>query len=308
MIRNKRAVFLLITIMTFSLTGCKSTDYKDAIELQNSKDYDSALAIYEKLGDYKDSSTRLNECETMISLIDQYNNAKLQADKKTAELDTAILDATELIAQGKPALDNNLIPKLETAISKAKASKILVPDLPETEDEITKALDDINSIDYSSTLQNLEVSKHNLERSIDQYSLVNAPSESYIISCLSKVPNIIDISAATEDNDPNGHLNKAGGYTSQVFFSSDLINLDEVYGTTVIEKKTTGGGSIEVYSSPEDAKKRNDYLSSFDGSFLNVGSHCVIGTVIVRTSDKLTASQQKEMTANIITTLTTLDY
>lgn len=34
-------------------------------------------------------------------------------------------------------------------------------------------------------------------------------------------------------------------------------------------------------------------LSGFDGSPFASGSHAVLGTVIVQTSDKLTASQQK---------------
>ena len=121
---------------------------------------------------------------------------------------------------------------------------------------------------------------------------------------MKKVENIIDISAATEDNDPNKNLNKAGGYTAQVFFSSDLVNQSEVYGTTIIEKGTAAGGSIEVYSNVEDANSRNEYLAAFDGGFFASGSHTVIGTVVVRTSDELTASQQKTLEANIIAALT----
>ena len=133
---------------------------------------------------------------------------------------------------------------------------------------------------------------------------MDAPSESYVIECLKRVENIVDVSAVTEDNDPNGNLNKAGGYTAQVYFSSNLINQDDVYGTSLIEKGTDAGGSIEVYSAVEDAEKRNKYLTSFDGGIFASGSHTVIGTVIVRTSDELTASQQKAMEQDIIAALT----
>jgi hypothetical protein len=145
-----------------------------------------------------------------------------------------------------------------------------------------------------------------LDISIQQYALVNHPSEGYIIDCLGQVANVVDISAVTEDNDPNEKLNKAGGYTAQVYFSSELVNQGDVSGSTVIEKGTDCGGSIEVYTTPEDAQKRNDYLAAFDGGIFASGSHTVIGTVLVRTSDKLKASEQKEMEANIITVLTTL--
>ena len=60
----------------------------------------------------------------------------------------------------------------------------------------------------------------------------------------------------------------------------------------------------KVYSNVEDANSRNEYLAAFDGGFFASGSHTVIGTVVVRTSDELTASQQKTLEANIIAALT----
>ena len=38
----------------------------------------------------------------------------------------------------------------------------------------------------------------------------------------------------------------------------------------------------------------NDYLAAFDGGIFASGSHTVVGTVLVRTSNELTASQQKK--------------
>lgn len=133
--------------------------------------------------------------------------------------------------------------------------------------------------------------------------LTNAPSEEYVISCLRKVPGIIDVEAVTEANDPNGQLNKSGGYISQVYFSYSLVNQDSVYGNTVIEKGTIAGGSIEVYKKAHEAKKRDGYLSEFDGGILTAGSHCVVGTIVIRTSSELTASQQKLLENNIIYSL-----
>jgi hypothetical protein len=45
------------------------------------------------------------------------------------------------------------------------------------------------------------------------------------------------------------------------------------------------------------------YLGSFDGTVMSSGSHQVIGTVIVCTSDKLTATQQNELAEQIIANL-----
>ena len=70
------------------------------------------------------------------------------------------------------------------------------------------------------------------------------------------------------------------------------------------KKGTDAGGSIEVYANVEDATTRNEYLASFDGGIFASGSHTVVGTVLVRTSDELTASQQQTLEANIIAALT----
>lgn len=298
---------LVVLLLCLSLSGCKSSDYKKAASLEEAGDYSAALEIYKEISDYKDSEDHIALCEAMISAIDGYEAAKASAEEKNVVLDTEISSAESVIAEGKKPLDDTLIPALETAISETKAVKVSIPEMPGTAEEINKVTDELNNINYDEIIEKLHVHQDDLEKSIKQYSLVNAPSEAYIIQCLSKVPNVVDISAVTEDNDPNGKLNKAGGYTAQVYFTSDLVNQGSVIGSTVIEKGTDGGGSIEVYANVEDAEKRNDYLATFDGSLFASGSHTVIGTVLVRTSDELTASQQKEMEANIIAELINIE-
>ena len=219
--RRKHILVSLALLICLGLTGCKSTDYNDALKLEESKDYSSAALIYEELGEYKDSKEHLEYCHTMINVIEEYNVARAAAEEKNAELDTAISHAEALILEKEPALDETLIPALETAVSEAKAKKQSIPEIPETENEISSVNDVLNTTDYSEALSNLSDKQAALERSIKQYALVNAPTEAYIITCLKEVPNVIDISAVTEDNDPNGNLNKAGGYTAQVYFSSD---------------------------------------------------------------------------------------
>ncbi len=302
---KKTTILCFVTILLcLSLTGCKGSAYKEAVSLEEAKDYSAALEIYKEISDYKDSTDRIAICEEMLSAIDGYEVAKANIEDKNAAIDAEISDAERVIADGKMALDNMLISALETAISETKAVKVSIPEMPETAEEINAVSAKLNAVNYDEAVKKLKEQQNALETSIKQYSLVDAPSEAYIIQCLSKVNNVVDISAVTEDNDPNGKLNKAGGYTAQVYFSSDLINQELVYGNTIIEKGTDCGGSIEVYANVEDAEKRDDYLASFDGTIFASGSHTVIGTVIIRTSDELTASQQKEMEENIISALT----
>ena len=298
---------LIVILLCISLTGCKSSDYKEAVSLEEAGEYSAALAIFEELSDYKDSANRIISCKAMIAAIDEYEAAKSNVEQKNASLDAEISEAENTISEGKTPLDNALIPALETVISETKAVKATIPEMPSTVDEINEVVSKLNSVNYDVAIERLRSQKETLETSIKQYSLVNAPSEAYVIQCLSKVPNVADISAVTEDNDPNGNLNKAGGYTAQGYFSSDLVNQASVYGNSIIEKGTDCGGSIEVYPNASDAEKRNDYLASFDGSIFASGSHTVVGTVLVRTSDELTASQQKALEANIIAELTNIE-
>lgn len=137
---------------------------------------------------------------------------------------------------------------------------------------------------------------------------VYAPTEHYVIQCLQKVPGVIEIMAATEDNDPNGQLNKPKGYTAHVYFSYVLVNQDDIIGDDLIEKGTDAGGSIEVYSTKEDAIRRNAYLSELDGGIFTSGSHIVVGTVVVRTSHELTATRQELLENNIIAALCGEDH
>lgn len=227
-------------------------------------------------------------------------------EAKNDKLDEVINEAEKLINNPVEVLDESIYIELEAMVSSLKASKKDIPEYPGKEkvDDVIKEIEAVNySEDISKTKDLLAVIWLENKR----YELVNVPSEEYIIQCLGKEPNITEISAVTEDNDPNGSLNKAGGYISQVFFSCNVINQKEIEGETLIAKGTEAGGSIEVYANKEDANKRNEYLSSFDGGILASGSHCVIGTVIIRTSNELIASQQKIIEENIIKILTYVD-
>jgi hypothetical protein len=308
--KKKKMVLVaaLVITMSISLTGCKSSDYKKGVEYQESGEYSSALEMYKGIDgyeNYKDTAERVETCEVMINAIEQYNTAKTELESKNTELETLISDSEALVAEGKTALDETLIPALETSISETKTVEQEVPDMPDTADSILSTAEAMNAVDYTDAMGKLNDSKAALEKSIKQYELVDNPTEAYVIECLQKVEHVADISAVTEDNDPNGQLNKPGGYTATVYYSDDRISLDSsIYGTSVIEQGTDGGGAIEVYSTVEDAEKRRDYLAAYDGGIFASGTHTVIGTVLVRTSNELKGSEQQDMEAKIIAALT----
>lgn len=173
-------------------------------------------------------------------------------------------------------------------------------------DTIIAAAGQLNIPDYSDVFEKLENTQRAIENSILQNEQVTNPSEAFVIERLTGLPGITMIEAATEDNDPNGQLHKSGGYTAAVFFIYDQVTDSYVLyskGDTPIERATDGGGCIEVYETVEYAEARNTYLASYDGTIFSSGSHTVCGTIVVRTSDELTATQQKELEEMIIAAL-----
>lgn len=294
-------------LLCFGLTGCDSSDYKKAVELQNQGEYQKAIDLYDGILDYEDAKKKSDECKAMLDALALYKDTKKVAEEKNTVLDDAISYAEAIVAEKKTPMDESLIEKLETSIADTKSVKVDIPEQAENVVELNSSIEIMKAIDYTKALENLSKHQAKLEKSIKQYVLVNHPKEKYIIKCLKKVKAIKDISAVTEKNDPNEKLNKPGGYTAQVYFSSKWIDQSEFTEKTVIDKGTDCGGSIEVYQTVEDANKRNDYLATFDGGIFASGSHKVIGTVLVRTSDKLPASKQKKLENAIIKQLIKVD-
>lgn len=283
--------------------------YDKAVSLQEAEDYAGAAEIFLSLGGYLDARERGKYCTEMDLAIIRFEAAGKYLRKLNEELDSQITEAGILAHSEDMALDDTLRPALENAVSDAKGAKVSIPSLPDGPDKIMEVSEQMENVDYEAVTEAVAAACKDLKRSMQQYSLVNVPEEGYIIRCLKTVPGILEIEAATEDNDPNGNLGKAGAYYAAIYFTHENVDQEEISrkGPTVIEKGTDGGGQIEAYLTPEDAEKRNDYLARFDGSVLASGSHTVLGTLVLRTSDELTASRQKELEAALIAALTELE-
>lgn len=238
-----------------------------------------------------------------------FNNEVTRIQGEFDELTTAIETADALIEDERPPLYEEDKTALEDAVKEAKSIEFEAPAVPKELEEINAKTDELKQISYSGDVEKVTAATETLEKSKKKCELVTAPTEEYVIKCLKNVKDVDKVAAVTEDNDPNGMLGKQGGYTTQVYFSSKLV--DDPYGVLtgdVIEDGTDGGGSIEVFSTPEEAKTREEYLAGFDSTgALSSGSHIVVGTCIVRTSSDLKASQQKELQNSIIEALTKLD-
>ncbi len=231
----------------------------------------------------------------------KFNAAVKEVEAKNTELTSAMNDAQKILDKKEAVYDNTTKEAFITALSDAKAAQRKIPDLPKKTTDInaeTKKLSE--PLDYSSVINAISEKQTAYQNSVLQMKQITNPNEDFVIQRLKGIPNISGYQAVTEDHDPNGNLNKQGGYTSTVYFSTPLIDQSSVYGNDIVDKGTECGGAIEVYASEEDAEKRDSYLASFDGAgMLNSGSHKVLGTIVIRTSTKLTATQQNEFTNNI---------
>lgn len=238
----------------------------------------------------------------------EFNNEKEIVKKKNDELNKEINNAQKSIDSKKKPLDEKTLTNLQISISEAKESIRKIPEVAEKIDGVKKEIQKLKEpLDYSDIIKDLKDKTVIVENSFKQFEQVNNPTEDFVILKLRQLKDIEEIAPVTEDNDPNGNLNKAGGYTAAIYISNTKVNKEKVFGSDLIDKGTDAGGSIEVYPTVKDAVKRNEYLSGFDGGVLSSGSHSVLGTLVIRTSDKLTATQQNEFEAELIKVLTTLE-
>lgn len=306
----KRILSLLcLLLLTLSLAGCKSDDYELAVILQDAEAYEEAMGIYTTLGDYEDAPERMAACQDALTRIAEeeaveaaYDAAALDLMARNEALTAAIESAQATLESGTP-MEPALAIVVETTIVTARDAMTAPIYAPREMEAMTAATEEMNAVDYSTILASLAEREQALAESISLFTLVNNPSEEYIIACLKTVPGITGIAAATEDNDPNNKLNKEGGYTAAVFFGHENISKTVYEESTVLDKGTDGGGCLEVYRTVEDAEARRIYLAAFDGTIFDSGSHTVIGTILVRTSCKMTATQQDDLEAAIIAAL-----
>lgn len=144
---------------------------------------------------------------------------------------------------------------------------------------------------------------------ISSNDLTNNPSPEHVKAALSSINDITKIEVVTENNDPNGQLGKQGGYTGCLYFKSSLVDENKIHVNSdedinsAIDCGTDGGGCIEIFANEDDAKKRDEHHSLFDGTIFSGGSHKVVGTVVIRISSKLTASEQQVLETAIVDVL-----
>ena len=271
--------------------------------------------------------------------IKPYNEAVALINDSNTELQGLLDAAQEVINKGEEPYDSTTLDNLKMALSDAGKAKVSVPEAIEEIETISvpeeakknelkelnvqtalaaeelagKVIPETPEVpDYSANLTEVKEAQKYYENSIQSLKQITAPADDFVKERLQRVSTITAMDAVTEDHDPNGQLNKQGGYIGCIYFTDSQVNRSELYiedgKDSVIDIGTDGGGAIEIFATVEEAKVRDTYLGSFDGmGALSSGSHYVEGTCIIRTSTYLTGTQQKDLTSKIKEALIAID-
>ena len=305
---KKFFISFFVALMILSLTGCRDKVLEETT---------AAVTAYNEAADAYNTD------------IIVYNETCDQIKQAVSNLDAAIDKAQAVINAGEDPYDPNTLVDLKSSISEAQSIKATPPvplqsqnllalDSEATISQLKELLSmaearlaEVNSMsipsipdipDYSNNESVINNCLSAYQDSIQSLKQVINPDQNFVIDRLQTIGTITEIEAVTEETDINGLLNKQRGYTSSIYFRDTLVDMDKVYVEEGLEDLinigTAAGGCIEVYANEDDAKNRDTYLSQFDGTIFASG-HYVVGTIIIRTSNALTGTQQLELTEEI---------
>lgn len=136
---------------------------------------------------------------------------------------------------------------------------------------------------------------------------ITSPDGGWVEARIGSIEGITGCQQVTEQHNPDGLLGKEGGYSACVYFSHSAIDQKTVPGNNIVAKGTDAGGAVEIYATLEEAQARVEYLAGFDGTILYSGSYAIVGTMVIRTSYKLTDEQQLLLTHAITMALTSVE-
>ena len=229
------------------------------------------------------------EVELTIDATKAYNAAVEQFDLRVDEYNAAIQQASIDNIAGLPSAIEHLV-----LVSESYEDNAAVVQGDNSKEKI--------AADTETVLR--------MTSQVEQATLVvrqiTAPSGEWVMDRLNGVESITGMQAVTDDLNPDGLLGKEGGYSACIYFTVAATIPDEVPGDSIVEKGTDAGGAVEIYPTLADAEARVEYLAGFDGTVLYSGSYAIVGTMVIRTSYKLSNDQQFELTSAITSALTAL--
>ena len=234
---------------------------------------------------------------------DDFNRTCEAVEENNTMIRDSISELQALMRSGEEPLDPSLIDSAKSLIKEARSQIVRIPEMPTTTETIRSATESLMTFSNPKfILDKLETAYNLLDTSIQQLKQVTNPTPQFVKHRLVGVPNIRSVKIVTEEDDPEGLLNEPDGYSNAIYFTSDLVPSKSQKSDNV-----KAGGAIEIYETEEEANKRNEELSTLDGTGMFSGaSHSVLGTMVIRISDKMAPSRIKKMEQDIHDSLTQL--
>lgn len=316
----KKKLMIVTAILTLGLlTACGSEKVREeAVSTVNA--YNSAAEAYnESIVPYNDAVSKIEEANTGLQgILDTaqavINKGEDPYDPTTLEtLKSALTSAGNAKVSAPAALENVDTLSVPDDAKKAELRELIEQATTASEELSSKTVPATPEIpDYSEVESTVSAAQKEYENSIQSLKQITAPSDDFVKDRLQRVDTITAMDNVTEDHDPNGQLNKQGGYIGCIYFTDSQVDRSQLYieegKDNIIDIGTEGGGAIEIFATADEAKVRDTYLGSFDGmGALASGSHYVEGTCIIRTSNILNGTQQKELTEKITQALIAID-
>ena len=100
---KKRIALVLALLLALTLTGCKSNDYKSAVNAMERGDYATAAQQLEALGDYKESQQMLRQCRYALA-VEDFNNENFEKAVEEFRNLGDYLDAASYVTRAEDGL------------------------------------------------------------------------------------------------------------------------------------------------------------------------------------------------------------
>lgn len=287
--RGLHIILAMISLAIF-VSGCGLTNETNPSEVKDSTQLLNTESGQMETTEANENSAFAEEVRQTVEATQVYNKAveqfNLQVDKYNEAVSLICIDnianmpnKLEMLSLESESYENN------AAIIKGGNNK----------EKITA---DTESI-YDMTTQ--------VEAMVKIAQQINEPDGDWVSERLSGVEGVEGCQQITETLNPDGLLGKEGGYSACVYFSHSSINQDGVPGNSIVDKGTDAGGAVEIYSTLADAEVRVEYLAGFDQTILYSGSYAIVGTMVIRTSYKLSDEQQLMLTDAITRAITAVE-
>ena len=225
---------LVVLIALLLLTGCAS-----ALEsAQKSVDkYNEELITYnQKISDYNTAAKARNE--SVKTLTEELNSSQESINRNEAPFDeNTLVELKDAIMKGNDVLvaEVEVLPEFNKIVVSESLSDEELKSLKIQAEQDLKTMKSVTvpetpeAVNYSEILSVLQEAHKNYENSIKSLKQITAPSDEFVMSRLQSIDTIMGMEAVTEDHDPNGLLNKAGGYIGTVYFRDIRVKEDDLY-------------------------------------------------------------------------------